>query len=112
MKTKKHIEQLKHRLLNLGPVLPGSISEQWNVCGTPGCKCKDSVNPQKHGPYYQLSFSVRRRSSSMFIKKDDIAEARKRVRRYQEFKKLTMDLVQAYVDLIRSEGFRRPLYDR
>lgn len=112
VKTKKSVGHLKQQLLSLGPVLPGSISEQWNVCGTPGCKCKDTVNPEKHGPYYQLSFSVGGRSSSMFIKKEDIAEARKRVKRYQEFKKLTMDLVQAYVDMIRTEGFRRGKHDR
>jgi hypothetical protein len=112
MKTKKSFEQLKQKLLNLGPVLPGSISEQWNVCGTPGCKCKDTENPKKHGPYYQLSFSIGGRSSSLFIKKEDIAEARKSVKRYQEFKKLTMELVQEYVDLIRSEGFRRGMHDR
>ncbi len=112
MKTKQSVEQLKRKLLNLGPVLPGSISEQWNVCGTPGCKCKDSVNPQKHGPYYQLSFSVRGRSSSMFIRKEDIAEARRRVKRYQDFKRLNMDLVQAYVDMIRSDGFRRDRHGR
>jgi len=107
MKPQNKIEQLKQKLLSLGPVLPGSISEQWNVCGTPSCKCKDPKNPQKHGPYYQLSFSVGGRSSSMFIRKQDISEARKRVRSYQEFKKLTMELVQAHVDLIRSNGFRR-----
>jgi len=106
------IDQLKQKLLNLGPVLPGSISEQWNICGTLGCKCKDSKNPKKHGPYYQLSFSVSGRSSSMFIKKQDISEARKRVRNYQAFKKLTMELVQAHVDLIRSNGFRRDQDDR
>jgi hypothetical protein len=48
----------------------------------------------------------------MFIKKEDIAEARKRVKHYQEFKKLTMDLVQAYVDMIRTEGFRRDKHGR
>jgi hypothetical protein len=112
MKTKKSVGQLRQELWGLGPVLPGSISEQWNICGTPGCKCKDTAHPQKHGPYYQLSFSVRGRSSSLFIKKEDIAEARKRVKRYQEFKKLVMELVQAYVDLIRSEGFRRGIHDR
>ena len=112
MKTKKSVEQLKQKLLGLGLVLPGSISEQWNICGTPGCKCKDTANPKKHGPYYQLSFSVGGRSSSMFIKKEDVAEARTRVKRYQEFKKLTMELVQAYVDLVRSEGLRRGSHDR
>ena len=112
MNPQTKIKQLKQKLVNLGAVLPGSISEQWNVCGTPSCKCKDSKNPQKHGPYYQLSFSVGGRSSSMFIKKEDISEARKRVRNYQEFKKLTTELVQAHVDLIRSNGFRRGQYDR
>jgi hypothetical protein len=112
MNPQNKIRYLKQKLLNLGPVLPGSISEQWNVCGTPGCKCKKSKNPKKHGPYYQLSFSVGGRSSSMFIKKEDISEARKRVRNYQNFKKLTRELVQAHVDLIRSKGFRRDQDDR
>jgi hypothetical protein len=107
MKLQKKAELLKQKLLNLGPVLPGSISEQWNICGTRGCQCKDPKNPSKHGPYYQLSFSVGGRSSSMFIKKEDITEARKRVRRYQEFKKLTTELVGVYVDLTREEGFGR-----
>ncbi len=109
---KNKVDKLKQKLLSLGPVLPGSISEQWNICGTPNCKCKNPHNPKKHGPYYQLSFSVGGRSSSMFIKKEDLSEARKRVQNYQEFKKLTKELVQAYVDLIRSNGFRRVQNDR
>ena len=112
METTSHIEQLKQKLLSLGPILPGSISEQWNVCGTPGCKCKDTVHPKKHGPYYQLSFSIGGRSSSMFIKKEDVVKVRKRVKRYQVFKKLTMELVQAYVDLSRTEGFGRGMHGR
>src|SRR4030043_1202171 len=112
MDPQEKVAQITRKLLNLDPMLPGSISEQWNVCGTPGCKCKDTANPQRHGPYYQLSFSVGGRSSSMFIKKEEVAEARKRGKRYQEFKKLTMELVQAYVDLIRSRGFGRGMHDR
>jgi len=50
------IEKLKKRLAELGPLHPGSISEQYNVCGTPGCQCKDPKKPRRHGPYYQLSF--------------------------------------------------------
>lgn len=107
MNPQKKVEQLKQKILNLGPMLPGSISEQWNVCGTPACKCKDPITPQKHGPYYQLSFSVGGRSSSMFIRKADISEARRRVKSYQEFKKLTTELIQANVDLIRKNGFGR-----
>jgi hypothetical protein len=107
MDPNEKVERIRRRLINLGPILPGSIGEQWNVCGTAGCKCKDPVKPKKHGPYYQLSFSVGGRSSSLFIRKEDLLEARKRVRNFQEFKKLTTELIQANVDLIRKNGFGR-----
>jgi hypothetical protein len=64
MSPEKRIEGLLKKMCSLGPMLPGSISEQWNVCGTPGCACKAKKNPVKHGPYYQLSFSVKGRSST------------------------------------------------
>ncbi len=107
MDPNEKVERIRRRLISLGPILPGSIGEQWNVCGTAGCKCKDPINPKKHGPYYQLSFSVGGRSSSLFIRKEDLSEARKRVRNFQEFKKLTTELIQANVDLIRKNGFGR-----
>ncbi len=106
-KEGRKIKQIKDKLFCLGHMLPGSISEQWNVCGTPGCKCKEKNNPIKHGPYYQLSFSVKGKSSSMFVKKQDLRETRRRVQRYQEFKQLTMALTQAYIDLTLKGGFGR-----
>ena len=106
-KPRRKVEQLKKKLANLGPMLPGSISEQWNVCGTPGCRCKDPDNPKKHGPYYQLSFTVAGKSSSIFVKKADLPEVRKRIKRHQQFKLLTRDLLQAHVELVRAEGFDR-----
>jgi len=106
-KEQKRIEQIKQKLLKLGPMLPGSISEQWNVCGTPGCKCKSKKKPIKHGPYYQLSFSVKGKSSSFFVKKQDLAEAYRCTKRYKRFKKLNIELTKAYVDLARKNGFTR-----
>jgi hypothetical protein len=105
-KEESVVFQVQKKLAELGPILPGSISEQWNVCGTPGCRCKDAKNPIKHGPYYQLSFSVAGKSSTMFIKKEDLGEVRKRIGRYQQFKTLTTELVQAHVALARKNGFR------
>ena len=107
MTPEKRIERLHGRLKSLGPMLPGSISEQWNVCGTPGCACKSAKNPVRHGPYYQLSFSVKGRSSTMFIKKEELAEARRRIKRYKQFKELSFELVQAYVELARAYGIQR-----
>ena len=106
-KYKQEVTRLKRELEQLGAFIPGSISEQWNVCGTPGCKCKDEVKPQKHGPYYQLSFSVGGKHSTMFLKKEEVKEARKRIERYQKFKELMRSLIGAYVGLAREEGFGR-----
>jgi hypothetical protein len=107
MTPQQRIERLFGKLSSLSPMLPGSISEQWNVCGTEGCACKAAKNPVKHGPYYQLSFSVKGHSSSMFIKQEDIAEARRRIKRYKQFKELSFELVQANVDLARANGLQR-----
>jgi hypothetical protein len=41
------VREVKQALDALGPVLPGSISKQWNVCGKPGCRCKDPDRPQR-----------------------------------------------------------------
>ena len=106
-KEDRRIEQLKGRLAQVGPMLPGSISEQWNVCGTPGCRCKDPEKPVKHGPYYQLSYTVGGKSSTMFIKKEDLPEARRRLKLYQQFKTLSTELVHAYIALTRKTGFNR-----
>jgi len=88
-------------------MLPGSLSEQWNVCGTPGCRCKDAKKPAKHGPYYQLSYTVGGRSSTMFVRKEDLAEAKRRIKRYGQFKALCKELVQSDVALCRKTGLSR-----
>ena len=103
----RRVAQLKRKLAGLGPMLPGSLSEQWNVCGTPGCRCKDPDKPVKHGPYYQLSFTVGGKSSTMFVKKEDLQEARRRLKRYHQFKALCTEVVRAHIALTRKIGFNR-----
>jgi len=63
----------------LVPVHPGSLSEQYNVCGTPDCHCKDPKHPRKHGPYYQLSYTWRGKGSSRFVRPELVAEMRREV---------------------------------
>lgn len=106
-RDQQRAERIREKLGQIGPMLPGSISEQWNVCGTPGCRCKDPERPAKHGPYYQLSYTVGGRSSTMFIKKDDLAEARRRIKRYAQFKSLCTELVHADVAWCRKTGLER-----
>ena len=78
---------------------PGSLSEQYNVCGSPGCRCKDKENPKKHGPYYQLSFVHRKRSGTRFIKPDDVGRIKKQISNYKKFKALTDEWRELTMDL-------------
>lgn len=98
------VKQIQKALAALGPVLPGSISEQWNVCGKEGCRCKDPQRPRRHGPYIQLSFTVRGRSSTLFVKPEEVRTARRYVRNYQRFKALNAELALAYVAAAREGG--------
>jgi hypothetical protein len=99
----RQIEQVKKELADLGPVHPGSLSEQYNICGTPGCHCKDTKNPQKHGPYYQLSYGWRGKSSSLFVRPERVAEMRKKVTNYKRLRELVKEWVDLAVELERVE---------
>ena len=103
-------QELKRQIIQLleeGPMVPGSIKKQWNVCGMPGCRCKDPVDPQKHGPYWQLSFTLAGKSTSMFIKDDEYERMRKATDRYRQFKALSLRLGQSCVEEEREERRKR-----
>jgi hypothetical protein len=99
----KRIVQLKERLFNLGALLPGSLSQQWNVCGSAGCKCKHPKHPVKHGPYYQLSYTLKGKSSTVFVKKAVLKEVDARIKRHKEFRALCDALVEAYIAEFRQQ---------
>lgn len=101
------IRRTKLALAQLGPILPGSISTQWNICGKPGCRCKDPKKPRKHGPYYQLSFTVDGKSSTMFVKKQDLKQVRQCTKRYQRFRALNNELIKAYIQWVREGGLHQ-----
>lgn len=102
-KSTNELKRCLVALLEEGPMIPGSIKKQWNVCGMPGCRCKDARNPKKHGPYYQLSFTLAGKSTSMFIKDAEYEQMRSANDRYRKFKALGSELVQAYVRKEREE---------
>ena len=89
--VEKKIAKVKAKLRSLGEMHPGSLTQQYNVCGIIGCRCKDKENPQKHGPYYQLSFTMNGKSSSRFIRKENLQDCKKQINNYQKFKALTTE---------------------
>jgi len=107
----QRIEQIKGQLVELGPMHPGSLNEQYNVCGTPGCHCKDPQHPRKHGPYYQLSYTWRGKSSSRFVRPQRLAEMRRKVANYKRFRELVNQWVDLAVERERAERVQEKYRD-
>jgi len=97
----KQIEQIKTDICNLGEIRTGSMSEQWNICGNPSCRCKAAKNPKKHGPYYQLSYTRYRKSSSEFVRKDNVELVRQQLEDYKTFMKLKDDWIDLSIEISR-----------
>ncbi len=83
----RQIEKTKSQLSLLGDLRPGSLSEQYNVCGNPNCRCKDTP-PKRHGPYYQLSLTRKGRSRTKFVKKPQLSEVKKQLKNYARLRSL------------------------
>jgi hypothetical protein len=84
----ERIQRIKTELASLGDMRPGSLSRQYNVCGKAGCRCKDPQNPQRHGPYYQLSWVHRGKSTTQFIRRPFLPKVRAEIASYNRFRKL------------------------
>lgn len=97
------VEIIKRELLALGPLRPGSLSQQWNVCGKKDCRCKDPKRPRKHGPYHQLSYTWRGRSRTVFVPRDLVPEVKKQIANYRRFRTLCRQWVDAALAMARMQ---------
>jgi hypothetical protein len=88
------IETLKRRIVALGDLRPGSLSQQYNVCGTPNCRCKASP-PQKHGPRYELSYTRKGKSGTRLVKRHELPQIKKAMANYSRLK----ELLDRWIDL-------------
>src|SRR3990172_5744335 len=113
-KVEAGIKKVKTQLQKVGLMRPGSLSKQYSACQKPGCKCVDPVKPQKHGPYYQLSYIHRGKSTTQFVRPQFVAEVRRQLAAYKKFKALTeqwvalaLELSKLKMELARSTPSRR-----
>lgn len=81
------IEGVKRQLVALGEMRPGSLSTQYNVCGSPGCRCKASP-PKKHGPYCQVSYTRKGKSGTRFVRKENLSSIRRHLKNYSRMRAL------------------------
>ena len=83
----RRIAKITAQLAQLGDLRIGSLSEQYNVCGRAGCRCKASP-PIKHGPYHQLSFTRKGKSSTRFVRRGELTTVKQQLRNYEKLRKL------------------------
>lgn len=95
----QRIRAIQGELAALGPIHPGSLSQQYNVCGNPACRCKDPRRPQKHGPYYQLSYTWRGRSTTRFVRPPQVEAMRQKLAAYKRLRELIAEWVDAAIAL-------------
>ena len=92
------IERIKREIAKLDGIHPGKLSHQYNVCGNPQCRCKADP-PQKHGPYSQVSFTWRGKSSSRFVRKPDLVRVKRQLKNYQRLREFTDEWIELTMEL-------------
>ena len=83
----QRIDKIKQQIAALGDLRPGALSQQYNVCGNPGCRCK-ATPPVKHGPYYQISVKRHGKSTTQFVREQDLAEVQSQLDNYRRLREL------------------------
>jgi len=96
------IDRIKRELRSIGPMRPGSLSKQYSVCGKPGCRCVDPSQPRKHGPYYQLSYAHRGKSTTQFVRPAFLHEVRAQLANYKRFRRLVDQWIHLSLEISRN----------
>lgn len=95
MKTVQSIQPLDEKIARVkqplsapGPMPPGSLSQQYQVCGKPGCKCHASPGPQPHGPYCKLNYGYHGKFVCRFVRAVVVPEVPALVAAFKTFRRL------------------------
>jgi len=92
------INKVQKELLKVEEFRPGSLSLQYNVCGSPGCRCKGKY-PVKHGPYYKVSYTRKGKGKNLFIKKEEVEIVKNQIENYNKFKKLMDSWIDISIEI-------------
>lgn len=104
----QRIERIKRELSALGPLRPGTLSQQYSVCGTAGCRCAADP-PVKHGPYYQLSYTWRGKSRTRFVREPQLVQVRQQLTNYERLRALLAEWIDIAleIDALQRQADRR-----
>lgn len=83
----KQLAETKTALLQLGPMRPGNLSQQFKRPG------------QKNGPYWQLSYTFRQRRYGRYIRPDETAELTEMIANFKRFKTLVERCIELSIQI-------------
>ena len=85
--TVKKIEKIKRELIELGPMRPGTLTEQF----------KDPKN--KKGSFYQLSYTFQMKSKTEYVRPTLLAQMKIETQNFKRFKQLTQQWAELALQL-------------
>ena len=108
VRLESEIATVRQALLALGPMHPGSVSRQYQICGRRGCRCLHPQQPQRHGPYHKLAYVHRGRPVCRFVRAACATELTRRLTAYKAFRKLIDRWIELSIEQGRIEFFSPP----
>jgi hypothetical protein len=103
MKINKEMRDAISTLINLECVIPGKVREVQVTCGTPGCKCMKTENPQKHTSR-QMSYTKDRKTKVLFVKKEDVKTISNMNLKYKEMRDSLAVFAHETTEMIKQYG--------
>ena len=103
------IAAVKAELMQIGAMRPGTLSQQYSACQKPGCKCVDPIQPQKHGPFYKLSYSHQGKSTTQFVRPQFVPEVKQQRRDLQEIQSTHAALGRTFSGVMQTGNARSSL---
>lgn len=82
----KRIERIKAELSKIGPMRPGSLTQQY----------KDPVN--QTGAYYQISYTLNMKSKTEYVRKNCVSDVKRQIKNYNRYKELNAEWVQLSIE--------------
>lgn len=81
-------EALLDEVRGRGDVMAGSLSSAYLPCNKGNCKC---TRGELHGPTWRLGYSRDGRSTTVFVRQEDLEEVQAAVARYQALREALLD---------------------
>lgn len=102
----EELDIIRKELMQLGPMHPGSLSQQYHACGNPACRCHHPTKPEKHGPYNKLTYVYRGKPVCRFVHPEYVEEIKPRLAAYKTFRALIDSWIKLSIEQGAAEYFK------